>query len=251
MCYICGSPSHIAGKCEHRKFGPSIGTGAALVTSGEYDLSDSDVTEWNSAMVVEGREHLGCVMGEVQCHMAMFTKYEVLLDNEASLSVFSNTDLLTNIRASRRSITMKGVQSDAAGVKIRQEGDFGDVGVVYVSDRSNANILSFASQVDNGADISYDKVGDLFTMRPAGSNKTYSFARKDVSGSEGRFYSCDVRSMISRDQDTEHAMVQTVAGNLQHYTKREVQGAVESTRVRAQLGYPSLQQAISIDIIIM
>jgi hypothetical protein len=78
------------------------------------------------------------------------------------------------------------------------------------------------------------------------------------AGSEGRFYVCELSSMVeptkisSADQH-QLALVQTVEDNLQRYTKREV--SVETltlmslaTRARdmlCKMGYPSVQQAIA------
>ena len=73
-----------------------------------------------------------------------FSKYDVLLDNEASLNVFSNRDLVKNLRKSTRSITMHGVESNSSGVNIEMEGEFNEIGTVFVSEKASANILSFA-----------------------------------------------------------------------------------------------------------
>ena len=45
--------------------------------------------------------------------------------------------------------------------------------------------------------MSYDKKNDRFILKPAKSSRVYSFCRKNISGSEGRFYCCDVTSMVS------------------------------------------------------
>ena len=68
---------------------------------------------------------------------------------------------------------------------------------MYYSGAASANILSFASQVDSGAAIRYDYLGDCFTLRPKGSESVYRFGRKHVAGSEGRFYSCDWREFMN------------------------------------------------------
>jgi hypothetical protein len=112
-----------------------------------------------------------------------------------------------------------GIQRGASGVKVTEEGEFRDVGTVYVNDSATANILSFASQVDAGADITYDKDNDRFVMRPARSNTAYYFGRKQISRSEGKFYICETRSMIEAN---EVALVQTVEENIKSYTKQEV-----------------------------
>ena len=241
VCYVCGKPGHIANRCAHRKYGQGTGTETALITDGEYDKSD--VNEWNTALVMDGKDEQEVKAQDV----CLFSKHEVLLDNEASLSVFSNSELLVNMRQSRRTVTMKGVQNDKEGVRISTEGDFMDTGTVYFSDKSSANILSFASQIDNGADISYDKRLDQFVMQPRNSGTVYIFGRKNIEGSEGRFYICDVRDILKNTrEDSDMAMVQTVTENIQHFTKREVEGARRAVEMRARMGFPSLEKAISL-----
>ena len=68
---------------------------------------------------------------------------------------------------------------------------------MYFSKDSTANILSYAVMVDQGNDVSYDKRNDRFLLKPLGSERVYSFSRKQVSGSEGRLYCCNVGSMIN------------------------------------------------------
>jgi hypothetical protein len=48
-------------------------------------------------------------------------------------------------------------------------------------------------------------------MRPSGCETAYYFARKEISGSEGKFYICDTRTMI---HSQEAALVQTVEENI-------------------------------------
>jgi hypothetical protein len=80
----------------------------------------------------------------------MFTCYDILLDNEASLNVFRDKNLLTNIGVSTSPVTMRGIEKQGKEVNVMLEGTFGDIGQVYYSDNASANILSSASLVDQG-----------------------------------------------------------------------------------------------------
>ena len=157
------------------------------------------------------------------CERGLFTQYDVLLDNEASLNIFNNKDLLTGIRKPEHSIKVSGIQT-GGGVTVDSEGDFGEFGTVYYSGDASANVLSFASQVDAGATIRYEHEEDCFTLQPKDSDNIYRFGRKTLPGSEGRFYSCDWRSI-----ESETAMVTTVEQNLRAFTKREI-GRARSAR---------------------
>ena len=120
--------------------------------------------------------------------------------------MFSNGNLLTDIRKSRHGILLNGVQADVESVRVDLEGDFGEVGPVYFSRGAAANILSFAAMVDRGAKIQYDQQAERFTLQPKGSSSIYSFCRRPVPGSSGRFYVCDVNTMI-KPVPTQHLLI--------------------------------------------
>ena len=216
-CFVCGLPGHKARECGKRK-----GDDTAM-------LAQSTAEEWDPVYLSRSVKET-----------ALFTKYDILLDNEASLNIFANKELLTNVKASSRRITMTGVDATSPGVKVDQEGIFHDVGHVYYSPFANANILSFATQVDNGATIRYDSIKDIFEMTPRNSNNTYVFARKATTQSDGRLYSCDVRTMIiSRDK----VNLTTVATNLAHFTHREIAAADRARELLARMSFPSVADA--------
>jgi hypothetical protein len=73
---------------------------------------------------------------------------------------------------------MTGVDFTAKGETIDEEGQFDEA--VYYSDKATANILSFASQIDEGAAIDYGKFTDDFTSQPANDKRINTFARVDL-----------------------------------------------------------------------
>ena len=83
------------------------------------------------------------------------------------------------------------------------------------------------AQVDSGATVLYDHQEDrfVFSLTPPGSANTYIFGREKVTGSEGRFCCCDVRTMANRaaplhgSYHAERALVQAVEGNLPEYSE--------------------------------
>ena len=163
------------------------------------------------------------------------------MDNQASVNIFCNSALLTDIRKSQNAILLKGVQSEAKGVRVEQEGNFGDIGPVYFSRGATANILSFAAMADRGAEISYDHEIGCFTLRPAGSKTKYNFSRQDLPGSAGRFYVWDASSVAIQEQ----ALVTTVRDNMARFTKREVASAAAAREMLARMGYPPVEMAIA------
>ena len=224
-CFLCEKTGHYAKNCPERKSSAD----KVHVSIGDRDSDDDDSQqgEWGVALVASSE-------------ICMFSKFDVLLDNEASLNIFSNKELLTNIRKSQRQIKVSGIET-GGGVSVHREGEFGEFGTVFYSEAASANILSFASQVDAGAAIRYDHLSDCFTLQPKGSDNVYSFGRKTVPGTEGKFYSCDWR-----DIEAGTVFVATVDENLKAFTKREIKRARKARELMARMGFPTVEQAMSI-----
>jgi Zinc knuckle len=179
-CYSCHAKGHYARDCKARPRSEG-----ALITYGNSDGSDSDnETAYMTTDVNRSSER------------ALISADEVLIDSRASVNVFNSQHLLRNIRKSQRPIVLNGVQSGASGVAIDMEGDFNELGAVFSSKGASANILSLAQLVDSGADVRYEAELDRFTLRPKTSDSLYIFCRKDIAGTQGRFYVCQLSTMV-------------------------------------------------------
>ena len=215
ICCVCGETGHYARDCENRKSGEQ-----ALFAEAEDDIDEDDRTVESASVTTN--------------EVILFARSHVLLDNQASVNVFCNADLLTDVRRSKHGILLNGVQADAQGVRVDYEGNFGEVGPVYYSRRATANILSFAAMVDRGAEIRCNHIAGRFTLQPRGSKNIYSFCRQPVSGSNGRFYVCDVESMV-KEVATQHriekVLVNTVSNNMSRFTKREIASAAKARQL--------------------
>jgi hypothetical protein len=75
-------------------------------------------------------------------------KYEVMLDNQASVSVFMNPHLLSDIRPSRHPIVISGI---GGTLTVTLEGDCPHFGTVYYAQEAPCNVLSFALVSDHHA----------------------------------------------------------------------------------------------------
>ena len=233
-CYVCGKLGHYAKDCRSRKDSHS----ALVVTKSQDEYNEDEIEEYEDESVYLTTHET-----------VLFTKNHVLLDNQATVNIFNNIDLLKNIRKSNHTILLNGVQANADPIEVDLVGDFNELGEVFYSDKASANILSFAAMSDSGARIEYDHKQKRFTLCPKGSKLIYSFCRLPVPGSEGRFYSCDMSSMVSTKKTThrqESALVSTVSENMSKFTKREIESAGKAKELLARMGYPSVDSAMSI-----
>ena len=228
VCYVCGSTVHYAKLCPLRKGDPDAAMVADHTQAITTEHDDEDLEEfYDEAAYVTSQE------------TALFTCEDVLLDSQASVSVFCNKSLLSDIRASSKQITLNGVQSGASGINICEEGNFRKLGKVYFSTKTAANILSYATMIDNGNEISYSQSTDTFTLTPKEGGEQFVFSRGHPTGSNGRFYCCRMTDQPDR------ALVETVTENMHSYNKREVLGAMKARDLICKMGYPTVSDAIA------
>ena len=128
---------HCARDCPQRKL--SSGKVHVSVEEPDADNESEQDDEWGVALVSSFER-------------CCFSRYDVLLDNEASLNIFNNAELPTGIRKASKSIKVSGIQQ-GVDVSVDCEGKFEELGTVFYSGSASANVLSFASQVDAGAAV--------------------------------------------------------------------------------------------------
>jgi hypothetical protein len=159
---------------------------------------------------------------------------DILCDNQATVSIFKNENLLKNIRKSDRPIKVQGI---GGSITVNKVGNFGDFGVVYFNPSSAANILCYFDLVTK-AGIKFDEENNKFIATL--NKKQVEFKPK------GKLYvwDCDSNSKpkVQHSNINNTALVQTVEDNLRNFTKREIKLAEEARDLQIRLGYPSVYE---------
>lgn len=146
----------------------------------------------------------------------------VLIDSQATISIFKNRDLLQNIRPTEKTYLVKGINAAEGDLAVVMKGDYLEFGEVLFHEDAVANVLSW-SEVENAHRIEYkqaDKCVEVTT-----SIRTYVFK--------------NVRGHYTYYHDQHNVIVTSVAENESQFSRREIELAKEVKRTIACLGYPS------------
>jgi hypothetical protein len=131
VCFICQEPGHYANQCPHRNEGEQQDTN--LCTSGTRDIP----ANW------------------------------MLLDNQSTIDLFCNAELLKNIR---RSSTRMNVRCNAGQRTTTMVGDLPGYGTVWYDPKSIANILSLKRAAEK-YHVAFDSKhgGSFIVTKPDGT----------------------------------------------------------------------------------
>jgi hypothetical protein len=162
----------------------------------------------------------------VNHHMPLDT---ILLDNQASISVFGNTSLLTNVRDADFPCNINGISAGGFPIVATQIGDYNGFNNIYACPEASANILSF-SVTKLYCNNDYDRSTDTFLSTPPG-DQTYRF-----EGKKGLY--------VYKIPSDENIFISSVAENLLPFTHREQQDAIKAKALAKVLGYPSPRSMI-------
>jgi hypothetical protein len=157
----------------------------------------------------------------------------ILLDNQSTIDVFCNANILTNIR---KSSNVMSIHCNA-GVKTTSDvGDFPGYGEVWYHPTGIANILSLSRVREKGFHVTYESNKNCFILtNPAGCRHVFE------QSSKGLYY-IDTAAI----QKFGSIFVTTVEFNKSKFSQRDYLRATEAQKLLCKIGRPSQKTFLSI-----
>jgi len=231
-CYKCHGKGHYSPQC------PVKGAGAVQLAQ----VCDSGAGEDTGGESADGDDGNDAVTpGELGFSFANVERFGggfaiprtwILLDSQSTVSVFNNRGFLTNIHDSHQPLT---VYTNGGSQVSTQKGHIENFGEVWYNPASIANILSLA-EVAKVRRVTFDSALEhaIVVHKPDGANMKFT---QHPTG----LYVHDVGNTTSPANNTfyqQFTLVNTVAGNLQRFHRREIEGAESARKLYKLIGRP-------------
>ena len=201
-CWTCGSPDHFRSNCPQLK----------EVMEEEGVNCIFDITTNN--VLATMRQPL--------------SDMEILLDNQATISIFKNKNLLTNIRSISKPILVNGISG--VQIKVNQVGDYDWYGEVYYSPNVSANVLCYYDVAQSFPVVYND---DTFTVNISPYESPKVFVPKN------KLYILVEQNVKDNYVGQESIFLNTVENNEMLFSRSQVEAAKKVKDVIQNLGYPS------------
>ena len=151
----------------------------------------------------------------------------ILLDNQSTVDLFSNPAFLNNIHAAMRSMTVAGTGGSIKSKKIGEVPDFADGYQAWYSYKGITNILALCN-VTKYYRVTYDSA----------SSSDFIVHRKEFGLPDMRFIKHECGLHIYTPPKN-LVFIQTVEGNMEGFTKKEIARAQKAADLYIKLIYPS------------
>jgi hypothetical protein len=226
-CFNCGKFGHISPNFPEKE------AEAEQTAADDHDVEKSKArafVSWEDGWEQEDDQAVGTYTTYRVCNGvdsdSQFRNYDVLLDNQADVSIMHPRLLRQVIRADQP-ITVCGVGGKQ--LEVTHNGYLEDFFRVYASANAKPNVLSLA-EVEDMYSVTYIP-GQMFTVHLPG--KDVEFKRT------GKLYVANFYSLLHPK-----AVLATVQDNEDLYTHAEVHKAKEAYEFLKCSGYPSPEEAI-------
>ena len=232
-CYLCKQPGHYRNKC------PLLAEAEKYLNKTKKSKTDNATKQVTVAKSVkstkksDGDDELVFVTHEIALasRKALLDEYDILCDNQATISIFRNRNMLVNITKTDDAISVGGV---GGILDVDQIGELPGFGRVYYSPDCMANILCFHDLASKEL-ISFDKERNLFKVKLFG--KDCNFVPK------GKLYVYNARVMKRKYEAlTDHVSlpIKTVDANIRMFSERQRKNAALAREAQMRMGYPSV-----------
>lgn len=176
-CWICDQHGHKRGDCK-----ALLNSLTYLAKKGKtFEQLQKEVKDGVALVTIKGFEEY--IMAEK--NKRPFNDYDVLLDNQATVSIFNNRTLLTNIRKAPTPITIGGIGKGK--LKATMVGEFLWLGTVYFNPESIANILCFYD-INKKYGVKFND--DVFTIMDKAKPRQLEFHARS------KLYVCNVNELF-------------------------------------------------------
>ena len=154
-----------------------------------------------------------------------------MIDNQSTVDLFYNSDLLTNIREVDDYII---VHCNAGNIKVQMMGDLPGYGAVWYYEDGIANILSLF-RVSLRFHVQYDSraTGSFIVYKNNGTSREFKPSTKGLYYSD---YNNNNETILLNDHYSSNEGVNTVSENLMKFTQRQVNDAKTARRFQDTAG---------------
>ena len=239
-CFLCGGP-HMAKFCplhdevesDDDDAGPKKPSSKKATPRKRVNVAFAQVDSSDDGVVLMGRKN---------STSDKIRDTDILLDTQASVSIFKNANLVKNIRPEEPGCTIHGI---GGCIRVDRVADTRYFGQVWYDPRVMANVWSF-SEAKEAYDIDYDNKTNVFIVN-VNKKVKLKFVNK-----AGGLYIHDASHLVPRDavvkvqvaeppRDPPGEVIQatTVAENEQLFSPRQVKAARAAQELMRRMGFMS------------
>jgi len=157
----------------------------------------------------------------------------IVLDTGSGPSIFSNENMVTNIRPAK--YEQIELETNAGTLLVDKKADVVGYGEVWYNNRAITNILGFA-EVEDKYPIEYKK--GQFTVKTEAKDATFN-NEDGIYIFRPTFHKDNKWKQHRKQQRNEISMLSTVKQNETYYTKRQVERAKQARKLIHTLGFPT------------